>query len=76
MKLADDLREFVELLNSSNVEYLIVGGHAVAFHGYPRYTGDIGVFIRRSPANAARLVSVLSTKSTRYLDPDQRRRIR
>ncbi len=59
MKLADDLREFVELLNSNAVEYMIVGGHAVAYHGYPRYTGDIDVFIRRSPENAARVASVL-----------------
>ena len=59
MKLAEDLREFVELLNSTKVEYLIVGGHAVGYHGYPRYTGDIDVFIRRSPENAARVASVL-----------------
>ena len=46
MKLQADLREFVELLNSRQAEYLIVAGHAVAFHGYPRFTGgfgDIGV---------------------------------
>lgn len=59
MKLADDLREFVELLNSENVEYVIVGGHAVGFHGYPRYTGDIDIFVRRDPKNAARIVAVL-----------------
>ena len=41
MKLQRDLREFIELLNSLKVDYLIVGGHAVAYHGYPRYTGDI-----------------------------------
>jgi predicted nucleotidyltransferase len=59
VKLADDLREFVALLNSTRVEYLIVGAHAVGYHGYPRYTGDIDVFIRRSPENAARVASVL-----------------
>ena len=61
MKLADDLREFVESLNSANVEYVIVGGYAVAFHGYPRYTGDIDIFVRRDPENAARIVSVLES---------------
>ncbi len=60
MKLNADLREFVELLNSHKVEYVIVGGHAVAFHGYPRFTGDIDFFIRRSEANARLVLSVLS----------------
>ncbi|MFH2008671.1 MAG: hypothetical protein ABI333_18940 [bacterium] len=60
MKLQRDLREFIALLNSHGVEYLLVGGHAVAFHGYPRYTGDIDFFIRPSAANAARMLAVLS----------------
>ena len=40
MRLNKDLREFVELLNSNQVEYLVVGAFAVAFHGFPRYIGD------------------------------------
>lgn len=60
MKLQRDLREFVELLNSHGIEYLVVGGHAVSFHGHPRFTGDIDFFIRRSPENAARLLAVLA----------------
>jgi uncharacterized nucleotidyltransferase DUF6036 len=59
VKLQKDLREFIELLNSHEVEYLIVGGHAVAFHGYPRLTVDIGCFVRPSTANARRLTAVL-----------------
>ena len=59
MKLQKDLREFIELLNSHGVEYLVVGGHAVAFHGYPRYTGDIDFLVRRSEENASRIVAVL-----------------
>jgi hypothetical protein len=39
-KLQSDLNEFVGLLISRRVEFLVVGGHAVAFHGYPRLTGD------------------------------------
>jgi hypothetical protein len=59
VKLQKDLREFIELLNSHGVEYLIVGGHAVAFHGYPRYTGDIDFLVRPSEENASRLVAVI-----------------
>ena len=36
-----DFKEFIELLNKHNVKYLVVGGYALAFHGYPRYTKDI-----------------------------------
>jgi predicted nucleotidyltransferase len=59
-KLQADLKEFIELLNSHSVEYLIVGGHAVAFHGHPRFTGDIDFFIRITPANVQRLLAVLN----------------
>ena len=50
--LEDDLREFIELLNALNVRYIIVGAFAVAYHGYPRYTADIDLFIERSSENA------------------------
>jgi hypothetical protein len=59
VKLQKDLREFIELLNSRRVDYIVVGGHAVAFHGHPRFTGDINFFVRPTPDNAARLVGVL-----------------
>lgn len=59
MKLNKDLREFIELLNSHRVEYVLVGGHAVAYHGYPRYTGDIDFLVRPSEENASRLLAVL-----------------
>lgn len=59
MTLSRDVREFVELLNSHKVDYVIVGGHAVAFHGYPRYTGDIDFFIRPTEANAEGVLAVL-----------------
>jgi hypothetical protein len=41
MKLSQDLREFIELLNSRKFKYVLVGGHAVAYYGFPRFTGDI-----------------------------------
>ena len=59
MKLTKDLREFIELLNSHHVEYLLVGGHAVAYHGHPRYTGDIDFLVRPSQENTRRLLIVL-----------------
>jgi hypothetical protein len=59
MDLEKDLREFVELLNALNVRYIVVGAFAVAYHGYPRFTADIDLFIERSPENAERLVQVI-----------------
>ena len=60
MRLHKDLREFIGLLNSHGVEYLVVGGYALAFHGVPRYTGDIDLFVRASPENAARVERALA----------------
>lgn len=58
-KLQADLKEFIDLLNSHKVEYLLVGGHAVAFHGHPRFTGDIDFFVRTSAENVQRLLTTL-----------------
>ena len=60
MNLQKDLREFVELLNALNVRFLIVGAFAVAHHGYPRYTGDLDIFVEKSNENAQRILSALS----------------
>ena len=59
-KLQSDLSEFIALLNSHEVEFVIVGGHAVAYHGHPRVTGDIDFFVRPTPANAERVLAVLN----------------
>ena len=59
-QLSPDFKEFVELLNAHKVEYLIVGAFAVARYGVVRNTGDIDVWIRQTPDNAARLVQVLA----------------
>ena len=59
MQLSADLREFIGLLNSQDVEYVIVGAHSLAYHARPRYTGDLDILIRPVPANADRLLSVL-----------------
>lgn len=60
MKLQKDLREFIGLLNSTRTKYLLVGGHAVAHHGFPRFTGDIDFFVGCSVENLASLGKVLS----------------
>lgn len=60
MKLQKDLREFIELLNSTKIRYVLVGGHAVAYHGFPRFTGDIDFFIDASFSNLSALATVLT----------------
>ncbi len=60
MRLSNDLREFLELLNSRGVDYVIVGAHSLAFHGLPRYTGDLDILVRAAPENAAKLVDLLN----------------
>ena len=59
MPLSKDLREFVALLNSNEVEYLVVGAFAVAYYGYPRYTGDLDLLVRASEQNAPRILKTL-----------------
>ncbi len=59
MNLQKDLREFIELLNSHDVRYVLVGGYAVAYHGYPRYTGDVDFFVDTSGDNPQRLEATL-----------------
>jgi len=61
MPLNKDLREFVELLNSNEVEYLVVGAFAVAYHGFPRYTADLDLLLRPTPANACRVLRALQS---------------
>ncbi len=53
------LPECVASLISHGVEFLVAGGFAVAYHGHPRYTGDIDILIRATPDNAARLIAAL-----------------
>lgn len=54
-----DFKEFVELLNSSGVEYLVVGGYALAAYGHPRYTGDLDIWFRATPTNVQGLLDAL-----------------
>jgi hypothetical protein len=59
VNLPPDFKEFLKLLNSHQVEYLLVGGYAVAYHGYPRATADMDVWVAAHPHNAERLVAAL-----------------
>lgn len=59
MKLSDDLREFIELLNSHGVEFVIVGAHALAWHGLPRYTKDVDFFVNTAAKNRDALAGVI-----------------
>lgn len=57
--LNQDFKEFLQSLNDNAVRYLVIGGYAVAFHGHPRYTKDIDVWIERSPENATNMLAAL-----------------
>jgi predicted nucleotidyltransferase len=57
--LNNDFKEFAELLNAHAVEYLVVGGYALAAHGHPRYTGDIDFWVSHEAGNISRLLAVL-----------------
>lgn len=59
MRLSPDFKEFIQSLNDNNVRYLIVGGYAVAFHGHPRYTKDLDIWIRLEAGNAERIIAAL-----------------
>jgi len=56
--LPSDFREFLKLLNDTGVEYLLIGGYAVGYHGYPRTTADMDVWVALSADNASKLVCV------------------
>ena len=56
MDLNNNFKEFIGLLNANGVKYLVVGGFAVAYHGYPRYTKDIDFWVWANPENADRLL--------------------
>jgi predicted nucleotidyltransferase len=79
MVLNQDFKEFIQSLNNKQVRYLIIGGYAVAFHGHPRYTKDLDVWVELSQDNAARLVAALAEfgfgslglQDSDFLEPDQ-----
>jgi len=60
MEVQKDFRDLLELLNAHKVQYMIVGAYALAFHGAPRYTGDIDIFVKPDRANAQRIMAALN----------------
>lgn len=60
MEVQKDFRDLLELLNVHQVEYMIVGAYALAFHGAPRFTGDMDIFVKPDIENAYRIISALN----------------
>jgi|ERR1051326_6734738 hypothetical protein len=79
MEAYKDFKELLELFNAKGVEYLVVGGYALAFHGAPRYTGDLDLYVRPTPENGERIVTALADfgfaslglKREDFVQPDQ-----
>jgi len=59
MLLNQDFKEFLQSLKKNKVKYLIVGGYAVAFHGHPRYTKNIDIWLSPDKENIAKLLKAL-----------------
>jgi len=59
VNLPSDFKEFLKLLNVHRIKYLLIGGYAVAYHGYPRATADMDIWVEIDPTNAARTVAAL-----------------
>jgi hypothetical protein len=59
MELNRDFNEFLACLTDHDIQFLVVGGYAVAAHGHPRYTKDLDVRVRVDPGNAQRIVDAL-----------------
>ena len=79
LPLPPDFKDFLQLLRSEQVEYLLVGGYAVAQYGYPRTTGDLDVWIAASETSANKVATVLqkfgfsaaSVSAEMFSKPDQ-----
>ena len=66
--LPPDFKEFLKLLNANQIEYLLVGGYAVSYHGYPRATIDMDLWVAIHQENSQKLVSAL--KEFGFAPPD------
>lgn len=68
LTLPPDFKEFLKLLKEHDVRYLLIGGYAVGYHGYPRATEDMDIWVAIHPDNAKKLVSAL--KEFGFDDPE------
>jgi hypothetical protein len=59
IQLPIELREFLKSLSDHHVEYLLIGGYAVGYHGYPRATGDMDIWVATNEANAEKIIAAL-----------------
>ncbi len=59
MELQKDFKELLELFNKHKVKYAIVGAYALAFHGYPRYTGDLDILVKPDQNNAKKILKAI-----------------
>jgi len=59
LELPDDFKGFLKLLNAQKVEYLLIGGYAVGYYGYPRATANMDIWIAVHSQNARRVVAAL-----------------
>ena len=66
--LNQDFKEFIKSLNDKKVRYLVVGGYALAFHGHPRYTKDLDIWIQLDPTNAQNMIKALEQFGFASLD--------
>ena len=57
--LPPDFKDFLRLLNEHEVQYLLIGGYAVGYHGYPRATADMDIWVAIHPENAEKIVGAL-----------------
>lgn len=60
IQLPPDFKEFLQLLNAHDVKYLLIGGYAVGYHGYPRATVDMDIWVAIHPQNAQKIVTTLT----------------
>jgi hypothetical protein len=71
MEIQPDYKELIELFNAHNVDYIIVGAYALAFHGVTRFTGNIDIFVKPDSRNAEKILAVLDEFGFSSLDLDK-----
>ena len=68
MEVQPDFRELLALFNANQVDYMVIGGYALAFHGAPRFTGDLDIFVKPDPENARRIIEALDQFGFKSVD--------
>ncbi len=73
MEMQEDFKELLALFGKNKVEYIVVGAFALAYHGVPRYTGDLDILINAVPDNAEKIIKVLKAFGFGSLKLDKNR---